>query len=128
MLPMGTMNVGSLPDLRAAQPPVTYWWAAASQCCVVGGRVHLSGLRLLTAEWRPTAWGYVQSEDRALNPQSLALTGSAWEKPKVPLIFQILTEDTSAYLVCVFEIQVLKLHFKFKLSLLTPPAGLPWAS
>ena len=118
------MNVGSLPDLRTARPPGTYWWAAASQgptggrqhpsAVWWGGRVHLSGLRLLTAEWRPTAWGYVRSEDRALNPQSLALTGSTWEKPKVPLIFQILTEDTSAYLVCVFEIQVLKLHFKFK--------------
>lgn len=60
------------PTGRQQHPSAVWWW----------GRAHLSGLRFLTAEWRPTAWAYVEFEDRALNPQSLALTGSVWEKPK----------------------------------------------
>lgn len=47
----------------------------------------LSGLRLLTAEWRPTAGGCVRSEDRALYPRAPALTGTPGESWEGPVIF-----------------------------------------
>lgn len=53
----------------------------------VSSRKPLGSGFFLTVEWRPTAWGCVGSEDRALYPQAPALTRSPWERPEVPVIF-----------------------------------------
>lgn len=124
--PVGPMNVGS--SRRPSSPgPVG---GKATGGPVVGGSLPvllvaggLLGLRLLTAEWRPAAWGCVGSEDRAL------YNCKPWESWKCLRFSQTqCNRRPPASLVCVPEIKVLRLPIKFKLGLLTPPARLPWVS
>lgn len=75
-------------------------------------------LRFLPVEWRLLPGGYVGSEDRALRPESLVspeVLATSLKHPGFARAPNI--AGTSAALVCILEIKVLKLHGQVQVSL-----------